>query len=115
MSGMNARDMLDEPAQRCKDIAERLAGAGIGEKDHEIDGMPDIERDTDLGLSFEASNARAMARSRVNDNDRRLAGINAVVPALVPDLNDAQQGIVGRGLELACIEYHFRVEVENRR
>src|SRR5262245_1801945 len=102
---MKACDMLDEPAQRCKDIAEGLAGARIGEKDHEIDGMPDMKGNTDLGLAFEASNARAMAGARINDNDRRLAGINAVIPALVSDLNDAHQGVVGGRLELACIEH----------
>ena len=51
-----------------------------------------MEGDADFEVALEAADAGAMACARINDDDRRLCRVDAVVPALVASLRDAQQG-----------------------
>ena len=44
-----------------------------------------------------------------------LAGIDAIVPAILADLGDAQKRVVRGALELARVEQRFVLEVEQRR
>ena len=50
------------------------------------------------------------------DNDHRWLGrIDAIVPAILADLCNAQKRVVHRALELACVEECFVLEVEQWR
>ena len=112
LSEVQPRHVLDKLAKRRQHVRQGLAGAWFREEDDEVDRVAHVKGDADLGVALEAADAGTMARARVDDDDRRLCRIDAVVPALVSHLRDAQQCVVGRPLELARVEEHLRPEVQ---
>lgn len=74
--------------------------------------MAFVQGHADLRVMLEAANPGAVACPRVDHNHRRLGGIDAVVPAVIADLGDTQQGIVGGPLEAACIKQCLVLEIE---
>ncbi len=89
---------LDEAAQRMEDINRRLAGAGLGEEDHEVDRMPGVHGDPYLRITLEAPDSRAVTRARIDDDDRWLRRVEAVLQARLPDRRDPEQRVVRRRL-----------------
>lgn len=59
--------------------------------------------------------ARAVPGARIDYDDRRFLGIDAVLPALLADLGDPEQGVVRRMPETTCVEDRLGLEVEKRR
>jgi hypothetical protein len=74
-----------------------------------------VKRDADFGVAFEATDTGPMSGAGVDNDYGRLGRIDAVVPALVANLGDTQQRIVGWALELSRVEKHLRFEIEERR
>jgi len=109
---MTLGDFLDETAQRVVHVGQRLTGRGFREEDHEIDRMPFMQRHADLGVLLEPTDPGAMAGARIDNDDRRLVGIDAILPALVADLDNAQQGVVHGVREVARIEDRLVLEVK---
>ena len=87
-------NLSDETPQGVVDVRECLAGHGLWKKDHKIDRVTLVERHTDLGVTLESGDTRSVPCARINDENRGLIGIDAVVPADVGDLGNPQQGIV---------------------
>ena len=60
---------LEECCLCVDDVFNRLAGHRIRQEADEIAGMPRLEGDTDLTLRLEASDARAVSSTRINNNE----------------------------------------------
>ena len=93
-------------------VQNRLAGFGVPEEDHEINGMPATQSDTHLAVGFEAANAGTMAGARVNDQK----GPESIIARHhVLGWGDADQGVIHRALQLAAIHHGFIVKNQHRR
>ncbi len=69
---MTRCDFLNEAAQCLQHVAEGLPLARLREEGNEVNGMPFVERYSDLGVLFEAPDAGTMSRTRIDYDDRRL-------------------------------------------
>ena len=74
-----------------------------------------MHRDSHFGVALEPADSRPVAGARIDDDDRRLVRIDAVVPAVLANLGDAKQRIVGRPLEVAGVQQRLVLEGEQRR
>ena len=97
-------DFLDEAAQRTVNIGEGLPLFGFGKEYDEIDRVALMHRNAHLAVALEAADARAVAGARVNDDDRRLGHVDAIVPTIVTDLCDPEQSVVRGRLETPGVE-----------
>ncbi len=77
--------------------------------------MADVQGNANLRVPLEATDAGTMSGAWVEHDHRRLAGIDAIVPALVADLGDPEQGVVHRPAELAGVEQRLVLEVQQWR
>ena len=66
--GMERDHALEESCLGVDNVFNRLAGYRIREETDEIAGMPRFEGDADFALRLEAADARAVPRTRI-DND----------------------------------------------
>ena len=108
-------DMPNELLQCREQVSQRLMGAGLREEHDEIDGVAGVQGHADLGFALEPAHAGAMPSAGVEDDHRWLGGIDAIVPAVLADLGDAQQRVVHGARELACVEQRLVLEIEQRR
>jgi hypothetical protein len=111
-AGVPPRHLPDETSQRVQHVGQCLSAHGLRKKHHEVDGVPLAQRDADLGIALESADAGSVARPRIQDDHRRLVPVDTRLAAILADLGDAQQRIVGRALEAARIEQRFVLEVE---
>ncbi len=88
--------LLDETPQCMQHVGERLSRAGLGEEHDEVDRVTLMQGHTDFGVALEAADSRPVPRARIDDDHRRFARIDAVLPAGVADLQDPEQRISGR-------------------
>ncbi len=105
----------NEAPQRMVDIGQRLTGRGFREKDHEIDRMTFVKGHADLGIMLETADPGTMTGARIDDDDRWLVEIDAIVPAILSNIGDAHQGVVLGMLEAARVEDRLVLEVEQGR
>ena len=63
-----------------------------------------VKRHADFGLALEPADSGPVAGTRINDDHRRLVGIDAIIPAIVADLDDPQERVVCRVFEAAGAE-----------
>ena len=108
-------DFADETPQRVVNIAQRLRRFGLGIENHKVDRVTLMQRHANLGVPLEPADAGSVPGARVHDDDRRLVGIDTVVPAVVPNLGNAQQRVVRRLIEAPRIQDRLVFEVEQRR
>ena len=87
-------NLVDASTQRMQDVDEPLMGTGCREKSHEIDWMAFMQGDPDLGFALEPAHAWTMTGTRVDDDDRRLRLIDAILSMLLPDRRNAQQRVM---------------------
>ena len=81
-------DFLDEAAQHVLHIVECLADDRLRKEDHEIDRVPDTQRDPHFRIAFEPADPGAMSGTRIHDHDRRLVGIDTVARPVAVDFGD---------------------------
>ena len=112
---MAACHFLDETTQRVQHVGDCLAWAWLGKEDDEIDRIPLMQGNTDFRLAFEAADTRAMTSTRIDNDDRRLGGVETIFDTVVGNASDAKQRIVCRLFEPASIENELVVEVKERR
>ena len=74
--GMALRDVLDEVRLGAADVLDRLPRDRLRQEADEVDGMAGAKRDADLALGLHAADSGSVSRARVDDNDRRLHGID---------------------------------------
>ena len=86
-------------------------GIGFGEKADEITRMAGGERDADLAVRLHAADARTVAGARVDDDDRRLGGIDRDAGRR----NDARKPVVDRALQGPPVPHQFCLKVEHMR
>ena len=112
---MSTCHFLHETAQCVQDIPKGLTGTGFRKERHEIDGMPLIHRDADLGIALESPDAWTVTGARIKNHNRRLLGIETVFQTSLVDTSDAQKRVIRRFLEASRVEDHFILEIEERR
>jgi hypothetical protein len=71
--------------------------------------MPRLQRDTDLAVWLEASYARAMPGSRVNDNEGPLLRVNRNISRGL----DTHENIICRPRELAAIHLNAKFKLQD--
>ena len=109
--GMQRDDLFKEHCFGARNVLDRLARHGVGQKADEITGMSGLERDADLAVRLEPADARAVPGARIDDNER---------PAQRIDLdscgrNDAHQGIIDRSLQAAAVDDELDFVLEHMR
>ena len=109
------RNLFDKTAQGEQHSLQGLIGFRFRKEDDEIDRMPLGHRHADLTVTLEPADARPMARTGIDDDDRRFCGIDAIVPAVSINFGDPEQGVIGRTLELPRIQQGFVFEIQQRR
>ena len=108
-----AQGYLFNKASQCmQHVCQCLTQAGFGKEYNEIHGVPLVQRHTDFGVVFETTYSRPMPGAWINDNDRWLVWIDTVFPTIVANFSNPQQSVVDWGLEMACVENGFVLEVE---
>ena len=112
---MACRDILDEAAKRMEHVRERLVRAWLGKEYDEVRRMTFVKRDPHFRIVLEAADAGSVTRARVNDDNRRLVGVDAVLPAFLVDFGDTQQRIIDWTLEATPVQQGLGFEVEQRR
>ncbi len=60
--------LLQEDRFRRAHVGEGLGRLGRGEKDHEIDGVSEFQRDADFGFALEAADPAAVSGARIDDH-----------------------------------------------
>ena len=90
-------------------------GRRLREEDDEIDRVAGVQRHADLGLALETAHTGAMPGARIENDHRWLCRIDAIVPAILADLRDAQQRVVHGARELASVEESLVLEIEQWR
>ena len=112
---VTAGDFGDEVTQCIVYVSQRLAGHGFWKEDHEIDRMALVHRHADFAVMLEAADTRPMSRARINDDDRRLCLVHAIVPAIFACPRDPEQCIIGGPFKSAGIQQKLIVEIQKRR
>ena len=69
-------DVLDERSLCAADVFDRLSGFWLRQKADEVHGMAGAKRDADLAFRLHAANPGTVSRARVDNDDRRLQGID---------------------------------------
>ena len=105
------RDDPHEFRLRVGDVGERLARLGLREEDHEVDGVARGQRHADLRVLLEPTDAGAMARPRVDDDERPLA----LVDLHSARRNDADECVVARPVVSARVRHDLVTVVQERR
>ncbi len=111
---MTTRDLLDKCAQSMEYVAEGLSWTRKWEENNKIDRMPFGERHADFGITLEASNARSVTCTRVDDNDRRCARSYKLLQVVRTTARNTEQRIVCRTPKRSGIEQHLGFEVQQR-
>ena len=65
---------LQEDRFGARDVLDGLPGHWLGQEAHEITWMTRFEGDTDLAVGLEPANTGTMARARIDDYERGVAG-----------------------------------------
>ena len=104
-------DDADELRFGVGDVGERLPGHRLGIEDDEVDRMAGAQRDADFRVFLEAADARAVARARIDDDERALG----VVDLDAARRNDAHQRVVRRPLVAARVGDELVLVVQHRR
>ena len=112
---MALRDIFDEAPQHIEDIRKCLARARFREEGDKINWMAFMHGHANFGIAFEATYARPMACTGVDNDNRRLRLIEALFETSITDPGNTEQNIIGRMWEPAGIGQHLVVEVEQRR
>ena len=108
---MSSHDLFNKPSFCLANGFDCLTGHRIGQKTDEIAGMTCRKRDADLAVVLHASDPRAVAGARV-ENDKR---------SLVPfdrgpfGRDDAHQRVVDGARQRAPVEHQLDVEAEHVR
>jgi len=68
----------------------------------------------DFRFVFEAADPRTMPRTWIDNDDRRLVGVDAVFPAIFTDFRYAQERVIGRMLEAAGVKNDLVLEIQKR-
>ena len=96
-SGWSVGDFLDErPPRRAHTSSTVWPGNGVGQEADEVAGMARRQRRADLAVILHAADARAVARARIDDDDRRLSRVD--LHAL--GRNDPDQAVIDRARQL---------------
>ena len=77
--------------------------------------MTFVHGNPDLGVAFEAPDARAVSGAWIDNHDRRLGRIETVLDTFVVVLSDRCQRIVHGPFELTRVQQDFVVEIEQWR
>ena len=108
---MQVDDGADELRLGAADILDGLAGHRLRQEAHEIAGMAGLQGDADLAVMLHAADAGAMARARVEDDERafRLVDHDPL------GRGDADQRVIDGAVETAAIADHLGVEIQDVR
>ena len=109
--GMARRHLLDERRLGGAHVLDGLPRHRLRQETDEIAGMAGGKGDADLALLLHAADAGAVARPRIDHDERRLGGIDH--RALGRD--DVDQSIVDRSRQRAAIAHHIEPEAEHVR
>ncbi|MCY1218642.1 hypothetical protein D9M72_305910 [compost metagenome] len=104
-------DDLEEVGLGARHRFNRLPRAGLLEEGDEIARMPGAQRDADLAVGLEATDAGAVARARVNHHEGALGRVGRAVGRR----HDAQQRVVDGFGQFAAVGQQFLLEHEHRR
>src|SRR6476469_9995150 len=104
-------DLFQEDCFGARDIFDRLTGHRLGQEPDEIARMTGLQRDADLAVGLEATDSRAVASARI-DNDEWPEGW---LDRHAVRRQNARQDIVDRPRECPSIEDELDVEVEDMR
>ena len=92
-------------------VGQRLARFGVLTENHKIHRVPAAQRHADLAVGLEAANARAVARTRVNDHVRALP----VEHFHARFGEDFEQLVVHWALQITPVHDQFVFVIEHRR
>ena len=109
--GVAARDLAQELGLGAHHIGQGLARFGMLAEDDEVDRVAAAQCNADLAVGLEAADAGAVARARIDDH----VGALPVQRLAAVWTHDLEQLVVGRTIEMACVEHQFIVVVEHRR
>src|SRR5262249_22870640 len=105
---MQADHLFEKECLRARHVLNGLARHWFRQETYEVTRVPGLERDTDFAVVLEPTNARTVARARVDDNERSACRI---------ELNrlwrhDSDKSIVDRTLQRPPIDdkLHFIVK-----
>ncbi len=108
---MQCDHLLEEDRFGARDVLDGLAGEGIRQKADEVARMTGLERDADLAVGLEPTDARAVARAGIDDHEG---------PTVLVDLDplrrhDPDERVVHRALEPPAIDDQLHLVVEDIR
>src|SRR4029077_6269196 len=104
-------DLFEEDCFGARDVLDRLTGHRLGQEPDEIARMTGLQRDADLAVGLEATDSRAVASARI-DNDERPEGW---LDRHAGRRQNARQDIVDRPGKCPPIHDQLDVEVEHMR
>ncbi len=110
-SGMSLRDLLEKDRLGAAHVLDRLPRHRLRQEPDEIDGVSCAKRNADLALGLHAADPRAVARARIDNNDRRLQGVDRRIRWR----DDAHKRVIDRTLQLAAVEHDFGGEAQHMR
>jgi len=124
--GMQFGDYRDELFNGEDDIRQRLAGNRVGVKQDKINRMAVVQGHADFRIALGAPDAGAVARPRIDDDDRPFGDVGtfperaaAVLPVgidvFAAAFGNADQRVIDGPLEMLGVQDHFVVERQDRR
>ena len=122
-------DLFEENDFCIENIRQGLAFFRVREKNHEIDGVAGVQGHADFGVLLGPPDARAVAGPRVNDDDGSNFGGSSPGQLLLSPVaflfrgsrffgapvDDADQRIIDRAVQLAAVDNDFIFENQYRR
>jgi hypothetical protein len=115
LTRVTGSDRLDEAPQHMQNVGKRLSENGLGKEGNEIDRISFIERYSDFGVVLESSDAGTVSGTWIDNDHRRLAGIQARPGAVCVRRQDSQKHVVDRPFKNPGIEDRFEPEIQKRR
>ena len=108
---MKLDDLFQENRFRAGDVADRLAGHGVGQKADEVTRVPGFQRHPDFTVGLEAADARTVTGARIDDDEGSLRRINLDAGRR----NDTRQTIIDRPFEPPAVDDQLGLIIEHMR
>jgi hypothetical protein len=109
---MAACYLLNKASKCMEHVRKPLARTRLWKEYDEVHWVAFVKRNSHFRVALETTDARSVSRARVNDNNRWLVDVDAVVPAFITDLSNAKQRIVHGTFKTPCIQQGLGLEVE---
>ena len=109
--GVALRDLFEEDRLGAADVFDRLPRNRLRQEADEVDRVAGAQRHADFALGLHAADPGSVAGARVDDDDRRLHGIDRHVRRR----DDAHERVIDRPLQGAAVEHDFGGEAQHMR